>query len=184
MNTLPFQKISDEVFIATDAIVRMDNQAVEFIKAKALASPRGRARICAHKNASDKLHEMIIALRADSYVRPHRHHDKIESFHLVEGRADIVIFNTDGSILDVIKLGKDNFFYYRLDTPHYHTLVIHSPLLVIHEITNGPFDVRAADFAIFSPADHDKVQASEYMLSVKKCVMDYETNRVRTSLTA
>jgi cupin fold WbuC family metalloprotein len=179
MNNLPFQKISDEVFIATDAIVRVDNRAVEFIKAKAIASPRGRARICAHKDASNKLHEMIIALCRDSYIRPHRHHDKVESFHLIEGRADIVIFNTDGSILDIVKLGKDDCFYYRLDTPHYHTLVIHSPLLVIHEITNGPFNVQAADFAIFSPADHDKVQSAEYMLSLKKSVMDYETNSVK-----
>lgn len=173
MNTLPLKKISDEVFLASDTIVRFDYRAVDFIKEKAAGNARGRARICAHKNSQDSLHEMIIAIRSDSYIRPHRHHNKVESFHLIEGRADIVILSDEGAILDVVKLGKDYCFYYRLNTPQYHTLIVHSPLLVIHEITNGPFDVNASDFALFSPADNDKTQTDEYVESLKNMVMAY-----------
>lgn len=176
MNELPLKQLSDEVFLATDDIVKLDHSAVEFIKEKAASNPRGRARICAHKDSKDNLHEMIIAIRSDSYIRPHRHHNKIESFHLIEGQADIVILDNDGSILEVVKLGKENCFYYRLDTPHYHTLVIYSPILVIHEVTNGPFDVSASDFALFSPADNDKKAADEYRHFLKNKLLAYAAN--------
>jgi cupin fold WbuC family metalloprotein len=168
MNNLPLKKLSDEVYLATDDIVRLDQRAVEFIKQQAIASPRKRARICAHKSPDDTLHEMVIAILAESYIRPHRHHGKIESFHLIEGRADIVILNEEGEIVDVVKLGGEHCFYYRLNTPYYHTLIIHSPILVIHEITNGPFDVKASDFASFSPEDHHQADSVNYINHLKQ----------------
>jgi cupin fold WbuC family metalloprotein len=150
---LPLTRINDEVFVASGEIVRLDARAIEFIREFALTNKRGRARICAHRHATDMLHEMLIATRADSYVRPHRHHNKVESFHLIDGTADIVIFEDDGEIADVISLGPGKNFYYRLELPKYHTLLINSPLLVVHEITNGPFDITQSDFASFSPAE-------------------------------
>ena len=168
MSELPLQKVNDEVFIATDDIVQFDQSAVDFIKKMAMNSPRGRARICAHKHSSDNLHEMLIAILSDSYIRPHRHHNKVESFHLIDGRADVVILDDAGDIVEIVQLGKEHNFYYRLNKPHYHTLIIHSPILVIHEITNGPFDVKASDYAAFSPADDDKVKSSEYVTSLKQ----------------
>ena len=150
---LPLNKINDEVFIASDEIVHFGSREVDFIRECALQNQRGRARICAHKEPTDSLHEMLIGIRSDSYIRPHRHEKKIESFHLVEGSADIVILNDDGDISDVIELGPDRSFYYRLDIPRYHTLLINSPVLVIHEITNGPFDPTQSDFASFSPPE-------------------------------
>jgi len=163
---LPLQKINEEVFLATDPIVRFDRRAVEFIKEKALHNKRGRARICAHRSNNDSLHEMLIAIRSDSYICPHRHLNKIESFHLVEGRADVVILNDNGEIMDVVKLGIDNNFFYRLSDPHYHTLLIHSPILVIHEITNGPFNPADSDFAPFAPAEDTK-ETIEYITALK-----------------
>lgn len=168
MKALSFKEVNEEVFLASEDIVQLDNRAIEFLKEKAACNLRGRARICAHKHNKDNLHEMIIAIRSDSYIRPHRHHHKIESFHLIEGRADIIIFTDEGHIEKVVSLGKDHCFYYRLNVPNYHTLIIHSPLLVIHEVTNGPFDAAASDFATFSPADSDKGKSSEYIFSLKQ----------------
>jgi cupin fold WbuC family metalloprotein len=152
---LPLNKINEEVFIASDEIVHFDSRAIEFVKECALKNLRGRARICAHKEPTDTLHEMLIGIRSDSYIRPHRHEKKVESFHLVEGTADIVILDDDGETLNVIELGPDRNFYYRLTIPRYHTLLINSPVLVIHEITNGPFDPTQSDFASFSPPEGD-----------------------------
>jgi cupin fold WbuC family metalloprotein len=174
MKELPLQKINDEVFIATESIVRFDKRAVEFIKEKALGNRRGRARICAHKDAQDSLHEMLIAIRSDSYICPHRHANKVESFHLIEGRADVVILHEDGKVMDVIKLGSDYNFYYRLGTPHYHTLLIYSPVLVIHEITNGPFNPSDSDFADFAPMQDD-IKSLDYLLTLKKDVNEQQS---------
>jgi cupin fold WbuC family metalloprotein len=154
-SNLNLTKVSDEVFIASDPIVRLDMSAVDFIRDAAMKNARGRARICAHKKPTDTLHEMLIGIRADSYIRPHRHHNKVESFHLVEGAAEIVIFDEDGTLMDVIELSQSKNFYYRLDMPRYHTLLIQSPVLVIHEITNGPFVLEAGDAASFAPPEGD-----------------------------
>ena len=164
--SLPLRKVNDEVFMATDEVVRFDSRYVDLVKQSAAKNARGRARICAHRGPSDTLHEMLIAIRSDSYIRPHRHHQKIESFHLVDGSVDVVIFNDDGSTADVVELSIQGNFYYRLDSLRYHTLLIHSPMLVIHEITNGPFDLSLSDVASFSPPEGDST-ASDYIDRLK-----------------
>ena len=152
--------------MATDEVVRFDSRYVDFIKQSATKNARGRARICAHRGPIDTLHEMLIAMRSGSYIRPHRHHQKIESFHLVDGSVDVIIFNDDGGIADVVELSINGNFYYRLDSPRYHTLLVHSPMLVIHEITNGPFDLKMSDFASFSPVEGDSL-VSDYIDQLK-----------------
>lgn len=164
---LSLRKVNDEVFMATDEVVRFDARYVDLVKQSAAQNTRGRARICAHRGPSDTLHEMLIAIRSDSYIRPHRHHQKVESFHLVDGSVDVVVLNDDGSIADVVELSAQGNFYYRLDSPRYHTLLIHSPVLVIHEITNGPFDAVQSDWGIFSPAE-DSAEASTYIAQLRK----------------
>lgn len=59
---LPFIKINDEVCIASDRIVRFDARAIEYVKESAPNSPRGRFRICAHKEKTDSLHEILIGI--------------------------------------------------------------------------------------------------------------------------
>jgi cupin fold WbuC family metalloprotein len=155
--------------------VRFGSRQIEFIKECAIKNLRGRARICAHKESTDILHEMLIAIRSDSYIRPHRHENKVESFHLVEGSVDVVVLNDDGVIMDVIGLSPDQNFYYRLDLPCYHTLLINSPVLVIHEITNGPFDATQSDFAAFSPPEGDQT-AINYIEQLTIKVKSWKNN--------
>ncbi len=164
---LHLKKINNEVFLATEKIVRFDIRHVEYVRQSALKNIRGRARICAHRSPSDTLHEMLIAIRSDSYIRPHRHHNKVESFHLIDGSVDVVVLNEDGNIIDVIELSKSANFYYRLDSPHYHTLLINSPLLIIHEITNGPFDKNESDWGKFSP-EEGSPNAGRYIEKLRK----------------
>lgn len=162
LSDFPWTRINDEVFVAAHEIVRLDAGAIEFLKAQALGNERGRARICAHKHSTDSLHEMLIGMRQDTYIRPHRHSKKVESFHLIDGAADIVILDEAGEIDDVIELGPDRDFFYRLETPRYHTVIINSPVFVVHEVTNGPFDPTQTDFASFSPAEGKK-ESKSYM---------------------
>ena len=150
---LSFNCVSEDVFVAQGEIVQLNNRAVGFIKEQAFNSPRGRSRICAHRDSSDSLHEMVIAITPTSYIRPHRHRHKSESFHLIEGEADVVIFSDEGDVTDVIRLSNKENFYYRLNEDKYHTLLINSSVLVIHEVTNGPFDTQSSEYAPFSPEE-------------------------------
>ena len=173
---LLLKKVNEEVFVAQDEIVRFGLKEIKFIKERALKNRRGRARICAHKNTNDTLHQMLIGIRADCYIRPHKHEKKVESFHLVEGTADIVILNDAGDISDVIELSSERSFFYRLAQSRYHTLLINSPVLVIHEVTNGPFDQTQINLASFSPPEGDNATADyikKLRLKVKLWKNDY-----------
>src|SRR5258708_33719652 len=110
-------RISDEVFVASEPIVRLDSSAIELVRDAALASAKGRARICAHKSASDSLHEMVIGLTADTYVRPHRHPSKVEALHGIEGTGATVILPDTGTMIEVVAPGHGRPVAHRLALP-------------------------------------------------------------------
>jgi len=152
------KRINDEVFVAEDPIVQVDESQLEELKAQAARNPRQRARICAHKDVQDRLHEMLIVQARGAYVRPHKHLRKPESFHVIEGAATVIFFDDDGKMEDVICIG--NFesgrpFYFRNDDPRYHTQIVTSDFLVFHETTNGPFNRADTVFAPWSPEESD-----------------------------
>ena len=154
------------VFKTEDEFVRVSREQVARLKAAVEASPRKRVRLCAHKESSAVVQEMIIVLSKNGYVCPHRHRNKCESFHVIEGRADIVIFNEDGTLHDVIRMGEAASglaFYYRIDTPWFHTLVIHSDVFIIHETTKGPFVAGETETAEWAPAEDQVEQARAFM---------------------
>jgi cupin fold WbuC family metalloprotein len=159
-------KINDEVFIARDPIVHFGDEEVEFVKHQARTSPRRRARICAHRSNDDALHEMLIAISSASYIRPHRHVGKSESFHVVDGVADVAIFDESGELTNVIALGppgSGRAFFYRLSQSAFHTLLIRSDVFVIHEVTNGPFAPERTIVAPFAPPEERIEDARRYM---------------------
>ncbi len=157
--------INDELFVARDSIISLGAEETAFVKSQAMRTPRGRARICAHRSNGDALHEMLIAISRQSYIHPHKHLSKSESFHIVEGIVDVVIFDDQGAITDVIALGafgSGRSYFYRLSESRFHTLHISSELLVVHEVTNGPFDKRQTILAPFAPDEHDTPASLDY----------------------
>ena len=177
---MKLRRISDEVFVAPGPIVRLGSEDIDFLKRQAASNPRGRARICAHGDNEDAIHEMVIAISSSSYIRPHRHIGKSESFHIVDGCVDVVMFDDDGGITDVIELGDRNSgrnFFYRLSESRFHTLVSRTDVLVIHEVTNGPFDRDRTIFAPFAPAEDQIERAREYMSEVMAAVAQYAGSR-------
>ena len=149
-------KKTSEVYLASGPIAAISSAEINFLRQKVVDNRKGRVRINLHQDNCDPLHEMIIAIRPDSYIRPHKHPGKSESFHIIYGEVDIVIFEDDGTIRELVSLSaidKEKAFYYHMSKPFFHTLVIYSDLLVVHEITNGPFVKDDTKFGIFAPAE-------------------------------
>ncbi|HUR55719.1 MAG TPA: WbuC family cupin fold metalloprotein [Gemmataceae bacterium] len=147
---------SDEVFLATGGIVQVRAEDVALVKQKGTTNARKRARLCAHPGPTDTLHEMLIVLDRGTYIRPHRHGSKAESFHIIEGELDVVIFHDDGAVREVVRMGpysSGKAFYYRIMEPCYHSVLIHTPYALFHETTNGPFNRTDTEFAPWSPAE-------------------------------
>ena len=168
-----FKPLSGEVYVAVDPIVRIGGPDIAWLKQRLAESPRGRVRICAHPHPGDPLHEMMIALDQRTYIRPHRHLNKSESFHIIEGTVDVVILDDQGHIAELVRLGQPDSgrdFFYRLHTPSYHTLQIHSPCLVVHETVNGPFAPNDADFAPGSPPESDRAAVQAFQDGLSRAV--------------
>lgn len=156
---------SPEVFLAEGPISAVGARELDTLKAAVKASPKRRARINAHPDGEDALHEMIIAIDPTSYIRPHKHPGKSEAFHIIEGDVDIVVFDDEGEIDRVVALGapgSGRSFYYRMSKPFFHTLIIRSDMLIVHEITNGPFRPQGTVFADFAPEDTEREKAAAY----------------------
>jgi cupin fold WbuC family metalloprotein len=184
---IALRKVNDEVFVAEARVVRAGAQQVAFLKRQAAANARRRARICAHRTNEDRLHEMLIAISSDSYIHPHKHLRKSESFHIVEGTVDIVMFDDAGAVTDVIELGdvaSGRNFYYRLSDSVFHTLVIHGDFLVMHEVTNGPFVREETVLAPFAPGEERRDAALAYMAGVARAAAAWRAKRGKESQTS
>jgi len=170
------RRVNDEVFVSDEPIVRLGGGEIAFLKQQARTNARKRARVCAHKTNDDALHEMIIAISASSYIHPHKHVGKSESFHIIEGEVDVVIFNEDGAILDVIELGEPRSghkFYYRLTDSIFHTLLVRTDFLVVHEVTNGPLNRERTFLAPFAPPESKVGEAQNYMRHISDAVVQH-----------
>lgn len=99
----------------------------------------GIVRINAHKDYSDKVQEMFIAIRQDYKMQLHCHFNKSESFHIIRGEMDVVLNEDENTIKQIVSLSEHDVFYYRLDQPLYHRVVPKTHIVVFHEVTTGPF---------------------------------------------
>jgi cupin fold WbuC family metalloprotein len=151
-------------FFCAQEIIEIGKEQLGLIKQAAIRDPLKRARLCLHHNHSDKVQEMVIAFCRDSYVRPHRHLNKSESFHVIEGDLAVVFFNNEGNVINRIKMspcGNGQTFLYRLSSSLWHMVIPLSEFVVIHETTTGPFLKEETENPTWGPveADADGIRA-------------------------
>ena len=121
---------------------------------------------------------MLIIHTKDTYVRPHKHFNKSESLHIIEGSADVILLDEQGDVAEVIPVGEylsGRQFYYRMETPRYHTFIIHSDFLVFHETTNGPFQRSDTVFAPWAPEESNVEERRMYMRKLERIAEERNT---------
>lgn len=104
-------------------------------------------------------------------MRPHKHVNKSESFHVISGEVDVILFEENGAVSQAIRMGEfasGGRFYYRLNEPRYHTLLIRSDVLVFHEVTTGPFRREDTIFASWSPEEAQTDSRREFLARVER----------------
>lgn len=168
---LPLRVYNEEVLYADAPLSTLGRDDIEWLKTKALKTARQRIRICSHRDSGDLLHEMLIVHARDTYVRPHKHVNKDESFHVIAGEVDVVLFEENGALCKAIRMGDyttGKRFYYRLNEPRYHTLLIRSDVLVFHEVTTGPFRREDTIFAPWGPEEAQTDLRKEFLARVER----------------
>ncbi len=160
------KEFNKEVLYTNEDLVKVSRADIAVLKQKVLANDRKRIRLCSHKDVNDPLHEMLIIHAKGAYVRPHKHLNKSESLHVIEGSVDVVLLDEQGQMTEVISMGEYSSgrkFYYRMATACYHTLIIRSDFLVFHEITKGPFQRSDTVFGPWAPQENNPEACRTYM---------------------
>jgi cupin fold WbuC family metalloprotein len=164
------RKTDPAVYVTDESLVRVDRSLLDTLRSEAPASPRKRIRFRAHVSDDDTVQEMIIALARETYIAPHTHLGKSESFHIIEGAVDVVFFDDAGEIVEVVRMGDSNsgrVFFYRQNRPGYHAVVPQSAVVIFHETANGPFRKGDSIAAPWAPAQ-EGAEADRYMADLRK----------------
>ena len=142
---------SPAVLYPNQPIYAVSRNILDDLKKRALDAPLKRARLCLHHSPNDAIQEMVIAFHQSTYIRPHRHHLKTESFHMIEGDVLVVFFDDEGKVTQKLHLSteKPHPFLYRLSTTRWHTVVCLTEYALFHEVTMGPFS--PAEFPSWEP---------------------------------
>ena len=140
---IKIEKQTDNVFFLKGAIVTIGQEEVSFLKDRVAQAKRKTVRLCTHQSLGDAVQEMLILHMKEEYIRPHKHPQKTVSYHIIEGVVDMVIFDEEGAIWDIVPLGEKGTpgrnFYYRLNEDRYYTPLVWSDFLLFHETINGPW---------------------------------------------
>lgn len=162
-------EVGDGVYYSRYPLPLVDAEVIAFLKQAAVKSPLRRARFCAHLSPDAEQHDMLIASHRDSYVTPHRHFNKSETFVLIEGAAEIILFDDDGAVEKTIKMGtpaSGRPFFYRMPPKQFHSLSIESELLVFLENTKGPFSLDDREHAAWAPDYKDTENGKTFIATI------------------
>lgn len=164
---LKMKQEGEEVYVADEPIVSVGPKEIDFLKGKVNSTRRKRTRLCAHTNIQNTLHEMFVVYTSMTYVVPNKHLGKDESLHILEGEADFIFFDESGkNITGVIPLGDYNSgrqFYCRVPANAYHSMIMRTDKLVIHEATPGPFVRSDTVWAPWAVAESDTAGVAKFM---------------------
>mgnify|MGYP002864155498 CR=1 FL=1 len=163
-------KVNEEVYHSSDSLIDLTRQDIDELIRKAKLNKRKRIRICAHKNTNETVQEMLIIHPQDTYVRPHKHLNKIESMLVLYGEVEYIVYSDSGEILKRIEMGEyesDQTFFHSTRESFFHSLMIKSEWLVFLEITQGPFKREDTVFADWSPVETELDEVKKFQHQMK-----------------
>lgn len=159
-----------EVIFNSDEVLKFDEGSIRDLKARALDHPEGHVRLCMHRDLADPVHEMVIVHRRGVYVRPHKHVDKSESFHIIEGSLLVVIFDDGGNLVDRIEMGGKGVgrcCICRMEKGIWHSVIPTSEVVVFHEITKGPFTGKGDSiYPNWAPEPSESARIESFMSQI------------------
>ena len=119
-------------------ITLITKKNIEFLKHNSNQLNK-KSRVCIHENDKERIHEMIVFHKKGSYVRPHKHLNKLESFFIISGEVTLVIFNKKGIPIKKLDMGdyhSGKIFFYKMKKNYFHTQIIKKDTM-FKEVTNG-----------------------------------------------
>jgi glucose-6-phosphate isomerase len=141
--------------------VRIDSAVIRELIELGTAEGSRNVRVCLHNSPQALHHDMINLEHRGRYYRPHRHTDKGECFHIMQGEMGLFAFDIAGTVIDAVRLASGEI--YRVEIGMYHAVIPLSDMVIYHENKPGPFlgdgDSLYPDWA---PDGRDVAEAEAY----------------------
>lgn len=154
----------------TSVYLAVGQEEIEELKRRARQSPRGRYRLCLHHRPEDAIQEMLTVHCRGNYSRPHRHAHTANSYYMIEGELETLIFNDEGQVTERIRLGAHGqgaAMCLWIAAGCWHMPVCLSELAVFHEVIGGPFERdKTNEWAPWSPDEDDVAGIEAFMRTV------------------
>ena len=172
-----FRKESDEVYYTRAPLSVLRWDVIEFLKCRARENERLRCRLCTHANVADPFQEMIVAHHRDSNFMPHRYRERTQSFKVLEGAADVLLFDETGGITEMFAAGEEaGAFYFRIPAVYYAFLV-KTEWFIFLEAAAAAFDRSKVDWAPWAASERDVSSAREYRRVLTRRAQDFASAR-------
>ena len=117
---------------------------------QARQSPRLRANSNLHRELTDPIQRLAIAMEPDTLILPHRHPHTWEVLTALRGRFTVLVFNDAGRVLERAVLGEDTGVV-EIPAGGWHAVLSRDAGAVIFEVKHGPYaPIAEADVAAWS----------------------------------
>jgi len=168
---MKWKKINEEVLFPNpnQHVVAVSKSTIDYIKEIASGNSRQRSRLCCHKTTEDGVQEMVIFHPKGTYVPAHKHHNREESIHVIEGELDLITFTDIGSITSILRMGEylsGYEFYSRTPASVFHAQVFLRDT-IFHEVSKGPFVTQDNVIAPWAPVTSSVSNVEEYASLIK-----------------
>jgi cupin fold WbuC family metalloprotein len=150
-------------------MIKITSELIDTVVEKARTSPRLRMNYNFHPELSDPVQRLLNALEPWSYIRPHKHTAKEESFVLLRGKVLAVVFNDEGSIRDhAVMNAQTGILGVEFEENSFHMLTALESGSAVYEVKEGPFAPHTeATSASWAPKEGSD-QAKEFLSKVFK----------------
>jgi cupin fold WbuC family metalloprotein len=117
---------------------------------QARASARLRANSNLHRELTDPIQRLAIAMEPDTLILPHRHPHTWEVLTALRGRFTVLVFNDAGRVTERAILGEDTSVV-EIPAGGWHAVLSRDAGAVIFEVKHGPYaPIADADIAAWS----------------------------------
>jgi cupin fold WbuC family metalloprotein len=128
-------------------MIEISNGDLSALVAHAQNADRRRHNLNIHSSPNDPINRLLNAVEPGSYVRPHRHPDKVETLVAVAGRFELLFFDDSGRLSRRSALGGNGAVLIEYPTNTWHSLIALESASVFFEVKAGPYlPVKPEDY--------------------------------------
>ena len=132
-------------------------ELLDNVTAQAKESARLRMNYNFHETMDAPVHRMLNALEPGTYLPPHRHSDKEETYLVLRGRLMAFFYDEEGNVTEKICLNPlEGRYGLEIPPRTWHSIIALESGTVIFEIKKGPYQpLSPEDMATWAPAPDD-----------------------------